>query len=187
MGEGGYLIISPRKYPEGHILEEFGASGTGILLRPVAVEDSADILEGLLQGGLTGAVPGSEDIKDISGAREMVSGLLGRATIGAELHFSVCLNGKVIGMCALYGFGGPDRSASIGYWISRPYRRLGYGREAVRLLSRIAFDQLRLLKILAVSDRSNEASTRILRSLGFSEADGESKPNGQIRFSLESK
>lgn len=151
------------------------------------MDDSADILEGLVHGGLGGTVPGSEGVKDLQRAREMVAGLVERAAMEAELHFAVCLEDKTIGMCALYGFGGSGRSASIGYWISRPYRRHGYGREAVRLLSRIAFGQLHLLKLQAVSDSSNEASARLLRSLGFREENGELKPDDQITFSLESE
>ena len=99
----------------------------------------------------------------------MLAGLMEKAQRGEELHFSVCLNkGKPIGMCAIYDFE-QSRSARIGYWINKDYRGRGYGKEAVRLLVDLAFSDLGIKRIVAVSKNSNGASIRLLTSLGFKE------------------
>ncbi|MDE1865558.1 MAG: GNAT family N-acetyltransferase [Candidatus Micrarchaeota archaeon] len=158
--------------------------GKSVSIRPVSISDSTDIFEGLREGGLSAAVPGSDGVKTLDAAKAMVKGLIDRAALGAEFHFAVCLNGrdtKVIGMCALYEFGGLDRSCRIGYWISRPYRGRGYGREAVSLLSKIAFERLGISRLRASSYSSNESSIRLLHSLGFID---EEQTGNESHFSL---
>lgn len=146
--------------------------GSMVSIRPVAVADSAAILAGILQGGLSASVPGSEAIKGIGDAEAMLAGLVQKAAAGLELHFSICLqDGRVVGMCALYSFDPASKSSRIGYWIAMGDRRHGYGREAVRLLADIAFADRGIERIYASSDPSNEASMRLLRSMGFVEDD----------------
>ena len=157
--------------------------GVGVVsLRQVSIKDSPGIFEGLRHGDLVAAVPGSEHVKSLGDTEEMVRGLLDRAITGSELHFSICLgDGRVIGMCAISDFR-DDKSARIGYWLNRDYRGQGYGREAVRLLSKLAFDELRLKRIVAVSKSSNDASLKLLLSLGFKQ---DSESGGEKALSLE--
>ena len=166
-------------------LSETGKLGKPrISLRPVRIEDSADIFEGIAQGDLLPAVPGSDRVRSTSDAAGMLAGLIGRMDRGDEFHFSVCLDGdRVVGMCAIYDFM-PDGSARVGYWIGRGYRRRGFGREAVRQLSEFAFAELGVRRVVAVSGASNEASLRLLSSLGFKEEMGKGG-NGEKAFSLE--
>jgi RimJ/RimL family protein N-acetyltransferase len=141
------------------------------LLRPVQIADAPELFKGIVGSGLGDSVPGSEEVKSAADASNMVAGLIEKASAQDELHFSVCLqSGAVVGMCALYDFDAKTHSARIGYWISRGHRRSGYGKEAVRLLTQIAFSDLGLERLVAVSKMSNDASIGLLLSLGFKDA-----------------
>jgi RimJ/RimL family protein N-acetyltransferase len=158
--------------------------GGRLILRPVSLADSADILDCIRQGGLSSTVPGSDSVTDLHKAREMVTGLIDRGVAGAELHFAVCLEGgRAIGMAALYGFDGKG-CATIGYWIGADFRQKGYGAEAVRLLCKIGFG-MGLARVYASSGASNAASLRLLKSLGFRQ-DAEKTGNGELLFHLDS-
>ncbi len=162
------------------------AVGKKVLVRPISLADSADILECMRRGDISDAVPGSESITGIATAREMVAGLIQRAADGAEFHFAVCLKGgRAIGMAALYGFDGQG-SATIGYWIGVGHRGMGYGTEAVRLLCSIGFERMGLARVYATSGSSNGASLRLLESLGFRRVEGNQK-NSALLFRLEPK
>jgi ribosomal-protein-alanine N-acetyltransferase len=165
-------------------LPETEKQGIPISLRPVLLRDSRDIFEAVSHGDLLPAVPGSDQIKSPDDAARVVEGLMERADGGGEFHFSVCLeDGKVVGMCAIYGFM-PDCSARIGYWINRDYRGRGYGREVVRRLADVAFSDLGVRKVIAVSKGSNQASIRLLRSLGFAEDGYPGAGSGEKALSL---
>ncbi len=156
----------------------------GISLRPVLMRDCRDLLEGIRAGGLSGSVPGSDRIVSIGDAEAMVAGLMGRAEAGEEIHFSICLEGRVIGMCAVYRFGEEGRrSARIGFWINASYRRKGYGREAAGLLLGIA-SGLGVRKAFASTKASNEPSLRLLRSLGFRDEGSQGGQEGERLLSL---
>lgn len=57
--------------------------------------------------------------------------------------------------------------AEIGWAISDTYRNQGYATEAGKALIRYGFDELQLPRIVAFTERSNEASIRVMRKLGM--------------------
>ncbi len=59
-------------------------------------------------------------------------------------------------------------NGEIGYWIGEPYWRKGYGTEAVKLLTRFAFDELRLLRVFANVFSENVASMKVLEKAQYS-------------------
>jgi [ribosomal protein S5]-alanine N-acetyltransferase len=69
-----------------------------------------------------------------------------------------------IGMC---GLSGSAAAAHLGYYIARPYWRLGLASEAARALVDLGFTRLNLRRILADADQGNIASERILDKIGF--------------------
>ena len=149
------------------------------------MQDCPDILEGIRNGDLADSVPGSERIRSLDDATAMVAGLIERAEAGEELHFSILEKGKVIGMCAIYGFDRSDSSARIGFWVNKVYRGRGYGKAAARLLVEIAFKDAGVKKVIASSKPSNKASLALLRSLGFrEEAEKQNSRNGEMTLSL---
>lgn len=63
-----------------------------------------------------------------------------------------------------------DRSrAEVAFWIAPDHQGVGYGRDAVETVVGYVFDQLGLHKLAAEALATNEASTRLLESLGFVE------------------
>jgi ribosomal-protein-alanine N-acetyltransferase len=62
---------------------------------------------------------------------------------------------------------GVGQMAAIGYWVGKPYARQGYGLEAVRAVSRFAFQQLGLHRLEAACVPENEPSHRLLLKAGF--------------------
>jgi len=62
---------------------------------------------------------------------------------------------------------GVSQSAHIGYWIGERYAGRGLMTESVKLLSRFAFDTLRLHRIEAACIPGNTRSIRVLEKAGF--------------------
>jgi RimJ/RimL family protein N-acetyltransferase len=71
--------------------------------------------------------------------------------------------------------------AMIGYSVIEPYRRRGYGSEAVRALADWAFARPGVRRIVAETHASNEASIRLLEKCGFEYA-GKGFEDGTIRY-----
>ncbi|MEQ1711883.1 MAG: GNAT family protein, partial [Hyphomicrobium sp.] len=75
---------------------------------------------------------------------------------------------RLVGGVTLSGvLRGVTQSASLGYWLGRPY--VGHGRmsDAVRAMIPHAFLQLRLHRIEAACMPTNAASVRVLERVGF--------------------
>lgn len=62
---------------------------------------------------------------------------------------------------------GVAQTATLGYWMGRPYAGLGYMSRAVRAVCHHAFSALRLHRLEAACLPHNEASARLLESVGF--------------------
>ena len=59
------------------------------------------------------------------------------------------------------------RRAELGYWIGVPFWGNGYAREAAREMVRWGFEQAELNRIFAAVFAGNDASERVLKSLGM--------------------
>ncbi|MFV0297457.1 MAG: GNAT family N-acetyltransferase [Hyphomicrobiaceae bacterium] len=62
---------------------------------------------------------------------------------------------------------GVTQSASVGYWIGRPFIRQGYATEALRTVSQFAFENLRLHRVDAACMPRNAGSIAVLGGGGF--------------------
>jgi ribosomal-protein-alanine N-acetyltransferase len=62
---------------------------------------------------------------------------------------------------------GVAQTATLGYWVGEPYQRRGYTTEAVKLIVRFGFQQLKLHRIEAACLPENTASRRVLEKAGF--------------------
>ena len=112
-------------------------------------------------------------------ALSFISSLQDKQAAGIESHFSIILDGKTVGACALMGIDGQKGQAEIGYWLGREYWGRGYAKEALMLLLGFAFGRLDLGRAFARTFRSNERSIKLLNSLGFSEvASTQEEPRG---------
>jgi [ribosomal protein S5]-alanine N-acetyltransferase len=75
---------------------------------------------------------------------------------------------------------GPFQSANVGYWIDEPHAGRGYMPEAVALILRYAFEELRLHRIEAAVVPRNKSSRRVAEKLGLRD-EGTSERFLQIR------
>jgi RimJ/RimL family protein N-acetyltransferase len=96
-----------------------------------------------------------------------------RATRGqdpSELNFAICLAeaDRHIGNCGLVAVDRENRTATLGVFIGeKDCRGRGYGREAVRVLCRFAFDEMDLRKIRLDAQAGNAAALKAYESVGF--------------------
>lgn len=63
--------------------------------------------------------------------------------------------------------GDTTSEAHLGYFLARPYWRLGFASEASLAFIGVAFTRLRLVRLLADVEKGNDASEHILRKFGF--------------------
>lgn len=75
--------------------------------------------------------------------------------------------GRVIGSMGLHLRDGPNRTAEIGYCMSRDFWRQGLASEAARALIEAGFRQLKLHRIFATCDVRNAASFGLMEKLGM--------------------
>ena len=59
------------------------------------------------------------------------------------------------------------QNAYIGYHLLNPYWGMGYGKEMVRAVLKIAFNELKLHRVEAGIDPSNIRSIKLVKSVGF--------------------
>ncbi len=84
--------------------------------------------------------------------------------------FLVCLieDGTILGLINLSQiFMGGFRSAYMGYYIGAPFAGRGYMTEAIRLMLRYAFRDLKLHRVEANIQPQNAASIALVRRAGF--------------------
>lgn len=74
---------------------------------------------------------------------------------------------KLIGTCGFKGEPDPNGDVEIGYETASAYRNRGLATEAARGLLRFAFGDERVRRVNANTLAEENASTRLLRTLGF--------------------
>lgn len=87
----------------------------------------------------------------------------GHLRLGIELSES----SRLIGTCTLFEINDQCRRAELGYMLGSFAWGRGYMREALRSFLSHAFTEMNLNRIEADTDPRNEASQKLLSSLGF--------------------
>ena len=75
-------------------------------------------------------------------------------------------NGDKIGICGLYNRAGVD-GIDIGFSILPHFERLGYAYESSSRLIKVAFEELEIEEIKAITNQDNISSKNLLKKLGF--------------------
>lgn len=132
-----------------------------IALRPIRADD-ADALYPLLVGSRildTLLWDGPTSLEEYRAA-------LAQRAASPDAHVFAIVDGeRAIGCCDVRPES--DFRGDCGLWIGEPDHGRGCGTEAVRLLSRYAFDELGLAKLEATVFVGNVASRRIFEKNGF--------------------
>ena len=82
-----------------------------------------------------------------------------------QLRFVIDKYGPSIGFVDLYDY--KEFTANIGIIIDKEYRRNGFGKEALNLISHYAFSSLKINKLYAMVHSKNQSSISLFRSSGF--------------------
>jgi len=82
--------------------------------------------------------------------------------------------GRIIGMIGLEVINYRHKNVEIGYWLGKPYWGRGLMTEAVRLVLRVCFRELKLKRVCAHVFPQNTSSMRLLDRCGFT-------PEGRLR------
>ncbi|MDN7245360.1 GNAT family N-acetyltransferase [Planococcus shenhongbingii] len=78
-------------------------------------------------------------------------------------------NGDFIGTIGLNNLNIRAKKSEIGYELHPDYWRQGFMKEAIKAVLQYAFENLDLVRMGAVTFPDNEASSRLLRKMGFTE------------------
>jgi len=86
----------------------------------------------------------------------------------ANYEFAVELKeeGKLIGCFSLNKIDKFQKTATLGYWLSKNYHGKGYGTEALKELIKFAFNKLKLRRLNASVFLGNPSSGKILEKFG---------------------
>jgi len=76
-------------------------------------------------------------------------------------------DGAVLGGAGLHHLDPASECGEVGYWLGKPFRGQGFATEAVNVLVRAGFGQLRLHRVEALVLPRNRASRRVLGRCGF--------------------
>lgn len=102
-------------------------------------------------------------------ARQAIGEARADSRAGRALHLAIesRADGRLAGSCALYDIVAPQRRATLGYLLARPYWGRGLAREALQAMLDYGFGALGLQRIEAEVDPHNPASQALLVRLGF--------------------
>jgi len=88
---------------------------------------------------------------------------------GTEYSYAIAdpVTDEYMGGIGLMMVSPKHKCIEIGYWLGRPHRGKGLVPEAVRLTLRIAFKELKAMRVQAEVLDGNESSVRVLEKCGF--------------------
>lgn len=86
-------------------------------------------------------------------------------------------SGAFLGRAGLHPWPGWEE-VELGFVVARPAQRRGYGYEAASAWLRVAFEELRLMRLTAVVEPGNVASLALLERLGFAPDRRDTTPAG---------
>ena len=77
------------------------------------------------------------------------------------------LDNKIIGCIGLSSISSKNKNSEIGYWLGKKYWGKGLGRDAIKLIVKFGFEQLKLHRIYGIISKENIASQKVLEKCGF--------------------
>ena len=151
--------------------------GRRVLLRPLAVSDFAAWSEVRTRSGEwllrwePRRLPGQPDVTtDRDAFSVRCSARERERQLGTGYGFGVFVEGRFAGEINLSSIQrGPFQSSYVGYWIDEAVAGHGYTPEALVVLARFAFDDLRLHRIQISIIPRNAASRRVVEKLKIRE------------------
>ena len=152
-------------------IEKYFWQGEKIRVRPVTIEDWEPLYndsmdsEGVRYLNLGINLPISKEIAKQT-ANELVNSLknIDHTTFGIEIF-----SGELVGVIAMHKKDFKNGTFGVGIKIFKPYRQKGYGEDALRIILRYGFYELRFQKCNMSCIDTNGGSIRLQKKVGFVE------------------
>ena len=145
------------------------ASGLKVFLSSVGVDDEEAILKNANDYVIAANTPGMPYPYNSYDAASFVDFAVRRYLQGLDFHMTVrLLDGEFVGMCAIANIDSQNQKAEVGYWIGKNYQGNDYAKQAISMIVEFGFVKLGLNRVYSEVFTTNEASIKLLNSLGFS-------------------
>jgi RimJ/RimL family protein N-acetyltransferase len=148
-----------------------------IALRPFRYEDATSLWESVEE--TRSDLQRWQGIGDKDGSIELTQARIAKwehaFNEGERLQYAVMGAGnRVLGGCALEQIDWDATTFQLGYWLRKSASGYGYATDAARLITRMAFRELRGIRVSIWTDAENVKSIGVARRLGF-------RPEGRLR------
>ena len=144
-----------------------------LVLRPIRAEDARSIWPHVSDPDISRYMSWDPH-ESIEQTNAFIAEAVERRSRGTALTWVVTdrTSGELFGLASLIAVLRTHRAlrydkAELAYWIGKPYQGRGYATEACRAIIGYAFEGLRLHKLTVAHDDLNEASKRLIETLGF--------------------
>jgi len=146
-------------------------SGPRIVVRPYAPEDAAVVLAGVEQSraDLAHWLPWVDRFRSLDDARALVARSRGQWILREDFVAGIfgAAEGAFVGGVSLHPITWEHRKFEIGYWLCVEARGKGLATEAVRLVTRLAFDSAAARRVEICVDPENVRSCLVPGRVGF--------------------
>lgn len=161
------LIDVPARIETARLVLRCPAAGDGLALY-AAVLESMDELRPWMHWA---QAPPSPEASEIWCRRQQAAFLLRQdlpmLMFERAIGGSGGTHGRLLGACGLHRIDWRARRFELGYWARRGHNGQGYVTEAVRALTRMAFERLGAQRLELRMDELNEASQRVAEAAGY--------------------
>ena len=139
-----------------------------LILRRPRMKDAADVFSYASDEEVSRYVLW-EPHRSLAESRACLRDMIRRARAGWPSSWVITLreSGKVIGTIGFVWYSADNRSAEIGYSLSKSYWHRGFATQALRAAAAEAFRSLPLNRLEAQYDLRNPASGRVMQKCGF--------------------
>lgn len=112
-------------------------------------------------------LPWVDGTHQVSDTAAFIQGGLDSLAVGKGLEFGIWLDAKIAGVIGLFGADSPNRSAAIGYWLSKAAEGRGIMSKVCPAVLRHAFGKLGLHRVQICCASDNRRSQGVPERLGF--------------------
>ena len=82
------------------------------------------------------------------------------------IGFAIDIDGEIVGSVGIHKIA-KSHQAEIGYWLAEQHWGNGIMTEAVKLITKLSFNELKLKRVYAYAFSFNKASQKVLAKAGF--------------------